>query len=64
MQHGTGSPSSARHGPTVFSPTARDDRMADVEIFFTILLVLCSIAIAWFAVYTVMRAITNESPDQ
>ncbi len=38
--------------------------MADVEIFFTILLVLCSIAIAWFAVYTVMRAITNESPDQ
>ncbi len=35
-----------------------------MEIFFTILLVLCSIAIAWFAVYTVMRTITNESPEQ
>lgn len=35
-----------------------------VEIFFIILLVLCSLAIVWFGGYTVMRMLTNESRDQ
>lgn len=35
-----------------------------MEIFFTILLVLAAILITWFGIYTVMRTITNETPDQ
>lgn len=34
-----------------------------MEIFFTILLILCSILITWFAVYTIYRLVTNETPE-
>lgn len=35
--------------------------MRGMEIFFTILLVLCTILITWFAVYAVLRLINDES---
>ncbi len=33
-----------------------------MTIFFTILLVLCSILIAVFGIYTVVRLLSNEPP--
>lgn len=37
-------------------------RIGIVTIFFTILLVLCSILIAVFGIYTVVRLLSNEPP--
>jgi hypothetical protein len=49
-----------RSGAIVVGAAVRR-RLADVVIFFEVLLVIATVAITWFGLYVVYRLITDES---